>query len=115
MPGSSPKMLLRLIIVGLLISMMAGAAHAQSPSPPSDSAAYVNDVETATAIGRAVLKERLGAQIVADREPLLAKLDDQGIWMVYGSPVKNSTKVGGGIFIKIRRSNGEILGFGVLP
>ena len=101
--------------MSVLMLIAEGPIYAQASRQSSDSMAYVNNGETATEIGRAVLKEHLGSKIVADREPLLAKLDDQGIWMVYGTRVKNSTEVGGGIFIKIRRSNGEILSFGVLP
>ena len=108
--------LLKLVLFALaIVSPALAQSEAQHLSQNADSTAYINSEETAIAIGRAVLEERLGSQIVAHQEPLLAKLDDQGIWMVYGSPIKDSIIVGGGIFIKIRRTNGEILTFGALP
>ena len=105
-------------VVCLVTLTFASSAYAQSTRQPSiQPTDAVIEVETAIEIGRAVLVSRLGSKIVAEREPLRATLDEQGIWMVYssGSPVKNSLKVGDGFFIKIRRSNGEILSIGVLP
>jgi hypothetical protein len=89
--------------------------HLRGFAQAIDPAWYVSDKETAIEIGRAILKSKFGAQIVSDREPLLAKLDSQKIWMISGSPIKNSKNFGGGIFVTIRSSNGEITGYGALP
>lgn len=91
-----------------------GQTSPQRSAEPSIEAAWVAQSETAIEIGKAVLRERLSARTVEAREPFKAELSSQGIWTVYGSP-RASTVVGGGVYIRLRKSNGEILDYGAMP
>ena len=115
------KMKLVLIIGSILmLTILGGIVMACSvQNKDKNYEITITKPETAIEIGKAILNEHFPQQHKYENTNFEAKEDD-GVWIInniISPPVANengiSVTVGGGYYVHIRKSNGEVLKIGV--
>jgi hypothetical protein len=91
------------------VSLLCGISLAQAPAPTDG---YVPTAETAIQIAKVVLKPIVGEPGLKSQEPFHAELHD-GVWEVGGrwNKFPSTMRGGGGVYMRIRKQTGEILGY----